>query len=111
MVATQGFPKAPPAPTVALLVTCVECGEGVEVLMPIEHKAIAILLAQRGWFMSVLTPPSQNPEVPVLFGVLCSTCAPKLYPPAVMKAAEEQRQAIVKMSQAPQPPQPPQGVR
>jgi hypothetical protein len=105
MATTQGSPQAPPAPKVALLVTCVECGEGFEALMPIEHKAITIALALRGWFMSVLTPPSQNPEVPVLFGVLCSTCAPKIYPPEVMKVAEEQRRAIVKMAQAPQPPQ------
>jgi hypothetical protein len=102
---TQSFPQAPPAPKVALLVMCVECGEGVEALMPIEHKAIAILVARHGWFMSVLTPPNQNPEVPVLFGVLCSTCAPKIFPPEVLKAAEEQRQAVVKMAQAPQPPQ------
>jgi hypothetical protein len=107
MTTTQGSPQAPPAPKVALLVTCVECGEGVEVLMPIEHKAIAVFLAQRGWFMTTLTPPSQNPEVPVLFGVLCSTCAPKIYPPEIMKAAEEQRQALVRMAAAPQP----QGMR
>jgi hypothetical protein len=103
---TQSLPPQP-APKVALLVMCEPCGEGVEVLMPIEHKALAILLAQRGWHLSRLTPPNQDPEVPVLFGVICSTCAPKVYPPEALRVAEEQRQAIVRMAAA----RPPQGTR
>lgn len=112
MATTQGPPQASiPEPKAALLVLCMECGDRVEALMPIEHKAITILLAQRGWHMPMMRPPRQNPEVPALFGVHCATCAPKLYPPEMLKAAEEHRQMILKMAQAPQPPQPPQGAR
>ena len=100
---TQGASPAPKPDKCALLVTCVECGEGVEVPLPTDHRAIALLLAQRGWHMSVLTPPGQGPE-PVVFGVLCNACAPKVYPPEVMKIAEERRRQLLAA-------QPPQGAR
>jgi hypothetical protein len=79
----------------ALLLMCVECGQGVEALFPIERDAVALLLAQHGWFVSVMTPPGQGPEVPIVFGVLCDQCAPKVFPPEVMKAAEERRQQLL----------------
>jgi hypothetical protein len=104
MATTQGFPQAPLAPKFALLVMCVECGDGVEALLPIDYRAIELLLAQRGWHMSALTPPGQGPEVPIVLGVLCSTCAPKIFPPEGVKALEDRRQMILQ-AQAPQPPQ------
>jgi hypothetical protein len=77
-----------------LLVMCVECGQGVEVPLPIDRDALAHLLAQRGWFTSALTPPGQGPEVPVVIGVVCASCAPNLFPPEVIRAAEERRQKM-----------------
>jgi len=100
---TQAFPQTPrPEPKCALLVMCVECGEGVDAPLPIEHRAIAVLLAQRGWFMSVISPPGQGPEVPILFAALCATCAQKVYPSEVYKIAEERRQVLLQAAQAPQ---------
>jgi hypothetical protein len=105
-MATQGSPQAPrPEIKLALLVTCVECGEGVEALLPIEHRTFELLLAQRGWFMSALSPPGRGPEVPIVLGALCATCAPKVFPPEGLKALEERCQRILQAAQAPQPPQ------
>jgi len=97
---THGSSQAPrPEPRLALLVTCVECGAGVEAPLPIEQRSIALLLAQHAWFMSVLSPPGQGPEVPIVFGALCASCAPKIYPPEVLKASEEARQALLRSAQ------------
>lgn len=82
-------------PTCALLVMCVECGQGVEVPLPTYRDAIVRVLAQRGWFMSVLTPPGQGPEVPIVIAALCGDCAPRVFPPEILKAAEEQRQKLL----------------
>jgi hypothetical protein len=87
-----------PTPTTALLVLCVECGDGVEVPLPTYLDAIALVLAQRGWFMSVLTPPGQGPEVPIVVGALCMNCAPRVFPPEIMKAAEERRLKLLESS-------------
>ena len=100
----QASPQVPrPEPKCALLVMCVECGEGIDAPLPIDHKAIAILVAQRGWFMSVLSQPGQEP---LLFGVLCTLCAQKVFPAELFKVAEERRLALLQASQAQ-----PQGVR
>jgi hypothetical protein len=88
-------PTKLPEPTFALWVMCVECGQGVEAPMPLDHRALSLLLAQRAWFPSVLTPPGQNPEVPILLGALCATCAPNVYPAEVLKVAEERRQKLL----------------
>jgi hypothetical protein len=74
---------------------CVQCGQGIEVLLPTNRDAIALLLAQRGWFVSILSPPKQVPEKPILFGALCTSCAPSVFPPEVLKAAEEHRQKML----------------
>ncbi len=96
----QASPQVPrPEPKFALLVMCVECGEGVEAPLPIDHKTIALLLAQRGWFMSVLSPPGQGPEVPILGAALCTACAPSVYSPAVMKIVELRRQEMLQAAQ------------
>src|SRR5271167_578618 len=97
-MATQGPPQAPrPESKLALLVMCIECGAGVEALLPIEPRAIVLLLARHAWFMSVVSEP--GPEVPIVFGALCAGCAPKVFPPEVLKAAEEQRQALLRSAQ------------
>ena len=85
----------PVAPACALLVMCVHCGQGTEAPLPTDRDAITLLLAQRGWFVSVLSPPGQGPEVPILFGALCMTCAPTVFPPPVLKAAEEHRKRML----------------
>ena len=79
----------------ALFLMCVECGQGVEALLPIDRDGIALLLAQHAWFVSVMTPPGQGPDVPIVFGALCGQCAPKVFPPEVMKAAEERRKLLL----------------
>lgn len=91
---------APIEPKCALLVMCVECGQGIEAPLPIDYRAFVYLLATQGWFPSVLTPPGQGPEVPILFGALCSSCAQQRYPPEVLQAAEERRQQMLQSMQA-----------
>jgi hypothetical protein len=82
-------------PPCALLVMCVQCGQGVEVPLPTDRDTIARVLAQHGWLMSVLTPPGQGPEVPIVIGALCMSCAPNVFPPEVLKVAEERRQQLL----------------
>ena len=83
-------------PKLALLVMCVECGEGVEAPLPIEHQALTLLLAQRGWYLTRLPPPvEQGPEVPILTGALCAACAPKVLAPEILQMAERQRQHLL----------------
>jgi hypothetical protein len=82
-------------PKSALLVMCVQCGQGIEAPLPIERAALSHLLAQHGWFTSVLSPPGQGSDVPILFGALCTTCAPTVFPPEVLRAAEERRQKLL----------------
>ncbi len=91
---TTGQPKIPAgasAPPCSLLVMCVECGRGIEVPLPTDRSQIDHLLAQQDWFMSVLTPPNQDPSVPIVVGALCANCAPAVYPPEVLRAAKERR--------------------
>jgi hypothetical protein len=79
-------------PECALLVMCGECGRGTEVPLPVDQTALALFLARGGWFMAVLTPPGQ---APVLFGALCGDCALGVFPPEVLRAAEEHRQRLL----------------
>ena len=89
-------------PNCAVLVLCVECGDGAEVPLPMDHRSLAFYLAHRGWFVTTMTPPGQGPEVPILFGALCTTCAQKVYAPEVFKAADERRQQMLQAAQAAQ---------
>jgi hypothetical protein len=82
-------------PQCALLVMCCECGEGIELPLPIDNRSVGLLLAQRGWFISVLSPPGQGPETPLVLGPLCTACAQKVYPPEVFAAAEQRRQQLL----------------
>lgn len=86
----------PPEPRCALLVMCVECGQGAEAPLPIDQRTFSLFLATQGWFPSVLTPPGQGPEVPILLGALCLSCAQQAFPPEVLKAAEERRQELLR---------------
>lgn len=89
-------PTQPPVePKCALLVLCVECGEGVELPLPIDNRSVGVLLAQRGWFISVLSPPEQRADGPMVLGPLCAACAQKLYPPEVFAAVEQRRQQLL----------------
>jgi hypothetical protein len=88
-------------PKCQLLVMCVQCGQGVEAPLPIERYALSRLLAQHGWFTSVLSPPGQGPEVPILFGALCAICAPTVFPVEVLRAAEERRQKLLQEANQP----------
>ena len=84
---------------------CVECGEGVELLLPIDNLTIGFLLAQHGWFIAVMNQPGQGPAVPMVLGPLCTVCAQKVYSPEVFAAAEQRRQqllqAVAQSTQAP----------
>jgi len=103
---TSEAPNAVTEPRIALLALCVECGEGVEVPLPVDARWLAFLLAQRGWFISVLTPPDQGPEVPMLVAPLCTACAQKVYSPEMYQAAEARRQQLLQAAQAAQANQP-----
>jgi len=93
----QDIPTAPPTPDPpsAWLVMCLHCGQGTEVPLPFNRDSLARFLARLGWYVSVLTPPGQPPEVPVLFAALCTACAQTISPPATLKAAEEYRQRLL----------------
>jgi len=106
-------------PTFQMLLLCAECGRGIEVPLPTDRSLLAIFLARQGWFMSVLkdpsrntrivmprmtsgvptslgtTPPDQSHEIPIVLGALCFSCAPSVWPPEALKAAEEWRQKVL----------------
>lgn len=93
--AVQAVPAAV-TPPFALLVMCVECGQGVEAPLPIDRDALALFLAKVAWHACVLTPPNQGSEVPILLGALCASCAAQSFPPEVMRSAEERRQQLLR---------------
>jgi hypothetical protein len=75
---------------------CTECGRGTEAPLPIDRDSLARFLAQVVWYVAVLTPPGQGPEVPVVLSALCGSCAPNIFPPEVMRVAEERRQQVLR---------------
>src|SRR5581483_1759912 len=91
---TQAPTTAPAEPRTTWLLMCVQCGQGAEAPLPLDRDEIARFLAQIGWYVSVLTPPGQGPDVPILLAALCAGCAQAIYPPEVMKVAEERRQQM-----------------
>lgn len=82
-----------PPPPCALLVMCNECGRGIEVPLPIDQGGLKRFLVLQSWLVGVLTPPGQ---VPILLGVLCGDCAPKVFPPEALRGAEERRQRMLR---------------
>ena len=96
-------PATPPPPcsepVCTLLAMCVECGEGAELPLPIDQHILAFCLAQRGWFISVMSPPGQGSDTPMLLGPLCASCAQKVYPSDVFTVAEQRRQQLLQEAQ------------
>ena len=110
---SQAAPPPRPEPNCALVVMCIECGDGLELPLPIDNRTIGLLLAQRGWFISVLSRPNdpnrviapgQGPETPMVLGPLCTACAQQVYPPEVFAAAEQRRQQFLQAAATPQGP-------
>lgn len=96
-------PKSPGTtiePQCALFVMCCECGQGIELPLPIDQRALAFLLAERAWFISVLSPPGQDPEAQTVLGPLCTACAQQVYPAEVFAVAEQRRQQLLQEAQA-----------
>lgn len=93
--------QAPVEPKCALVVMCIECGQGIELPLPIDQHALTYLLAYSGWFVTVCPPaqpaqPTQpTQEMPMVLGPLCAECAQKVYPPEVYAAAEQRRQQLL----------------
>lgn len=79
-------------PHCSLLVMCTECGQGSEVPLPFDRDALVRFLAKIGWYLAVLTSPG---EVPIVLTAICTSCASTVFPPEVMKAAEERRQQVL----------------
>ena len=104
---SQATPPPRPEPICALLAMCVECGQGTELPLPVDQRALAFFLARRGWFISVMSPPNQGPEAPMILGPLCTACAQQVYPPEVFAAAEQRRQQLLQAAQSAQTAQGP----
>ncbi len=98
-----------PEPACAMLARCVECGHGAELPLPFDQRALSIMLAQVGWFISVLSPPGQGSDR-IVIGPLCGMCAQKIYPADMYKMAEQRRQQLLQTLQQPTPEVPPQGA-
>jgi hypothetical protein len=99
--------KPEPEPKCSMLALCVECGQGIELPLPFDQRGLSYMLAQVGWFISVLSPPGQQIER-VVIGPLCGQCAQKVYPPEVYTMAEQRRQQLLQaFQQGAQPPPPP----
>ena len=100
-------PPTGPEPKCALLAMCTGpgeprpeggnsvCGDGIELALPLDQRMFSLALAQRGWFISVLSPPGQGIASPMVLGPLCTACAQLVYPPEVFAAAEQRRQQLL----------------
>ena len=72
--------------TAMLALNCVECcGQALCVSFPIHLADLAKLLEQKGWYLSVMSPPG---ALNLLTGVLCSACARKVHDPKVLDRVE-----------------------
>ena len=54
-----------------------------------DKDSIADLVDDHLWILSTLTPPGSKT---IVLGLLCPRCAERIYPPEVLRAAEEARQ-------------------
>lgn len=91
----EGHPEA--SPPCSILVMCGECGRGLEMPLPIDRDSFVRTLLQQSWLVSILTPPDRQP---LLFGAICQECAPRIFPPEVLQAAEERRQQMLQAPEA-----------
>ncbi len=69
------------------------CQASLEVpfwLIP-DEDAMAMVMDEMDWFMSLVTPPGQGKDVPIVMCLLCPDCANKLHHPGVMKRMREIR--------------------
>lgn len=86
----------------ALLVLCVECGDAAELPLPLDQQLLALVLAQRGWFIAVLNAPDSTVEgsglAAAVLGPICTSCAQQRYAPEVFDAAEQRRQQLLHAS-------------
>lgn len=64
------------------------CKKAISAPIPIYLDPLTQYLRQHGWFLSVLTPPNQGPDVPIEMGATCGDCTRRLMPEAA-KVAEE----------------------
>jgi hypothetical protein len=77
--------------SIQLRVQCVECNAAaLHVPLPIEKDALAYKADEYRWHLSVLTEPGS--KTGLVLGLLCPACAERVYPPEVLKAAEEARE-------------------
>lgn len=97
-VLRPGEHAIPGEPVCALLALCVECGRGLELPLPLDQRVLSFVLAQHGWFISVMSPPNQA-ETPMLIGPLCTACAQQVYSPEVFAAAEQRRQQLLQATE------------
>jgi hypothetical protein len=94
-------PAPRPEPFCVLLALCVECGQGIELPLPIDQRMLSYVLAYNGWFISVQNQP-ESPEVPMVLGPICMACAQQVYPPEVFANVEQRRQQLLQAAQAAQ---------
>jgi hypothetical protein len=78
-----------PDAKISLRVPCVECRDALVVPLPYAKDSIADLVDDHLWILSTLTPPGSKT---IVLGLLCPRCAERIYPPEVLRAAEEARQ-------------------
>jgi hypothetical protein len=104
-------PAKPAEPSTALLMMCVECGDGMQMPLPLDMRRLSFFLAQNAWFPSVVSPPNQGAEAPMVIAPLCAACAKKVYPAEMFKVIEERRLSLLKAAQEALVKQGPQGPR
>lgn len=60
----------------------------LEVDFGLDKDALTKVLEENRWFLSVLTPSGQGPEVPLVLGPICERCAKEVMPEVVAKFYE-----------------------
>lgn len=68
-----------------------KCEEDVAVKFGLGRDELTKYLNEVGWFLSVLTPPGQGDDVPVVMGPICEPCAVVVMPEVVMAAKDQLR--------------------
>ncbi|HSX22892.1 MAG TPA: hypothetical protein VLE97_08985 [Gaiellaceae bacterium] len=86
-------------PNCFLFTTCVGCGLGIELPLPMDQRTFSIMLAQVGWFVAVMTEPSPDPTAKVVISPLCTACAQQRFAPEMFRVAEQRRQQLLQAAQ------------